>query len=875
MCTSMRLFVVLLVAGTGVFCFLECKKSKTYLFLLPFCFAFLFGMILAYDAVRPRVLDALCVNGVQTLQGASDSGQTEKESTTGDVAGTAYQSGEQERSNYDFALQGMCMDPVGIRDIELQGMRMDPVGIRDIELQGTVCEIARSKTGAKVYIKNILYHFDAYGTVYEGHLKHKVLMAVEDTQLQLGQSVMCEGTLNVFTHERNPGGFDAWSYYRSRNVDYQLEESSIMVLQKDTWPVREGLRQLRIRLVEQIQALMGTEDAGFLEAVLLGEKADFDEDMKAQYQMAGIAHIIAISGLHLGLLGMGIYRFLRKYTLPVLPSAFVAGTLIVLYGLLTGMSGSCQRAIVMMLISFGGRILIRAYDMLSAMSLAALLILIFAPLQLFDAGFLLSFGAVFGVAILQELRKYWKQRSKVLDDSWGKESVKGEGIKKKQEKEIGEGIKKRQEKEIGEGTKKRQEKEIGRKTKYILRNFRDSLLTTLAIQIVTLPVLIWFYYEIPMYSIFLNLIVIPLMSLLIPVALIGIVISLFWFDLGVMVMKPVTWMIHFYNALAVGSNRLPFSHLVTGKPEIWQVILYVFVVAMLIALVCCWGIKRVRLLMIAGLFLSCIGGALLLGERNLKIDMLDVGQGDGLVVRTPAKQVILIDGGSSSEKKLYQYTYRPYLLSQGITYIDMVIVSHGDSDHISGILELMEQGYPIGKLVLPDISDPDEHYLNLRNKAQSYGIPVTYLSRGQSIVEEELVLTCIHPISGYHCEDPNEYSTTVSLTFRDFSMLFTGDLGGDAEQEVADYLNAKNLCGIESYTVLKVGHHGSKSSTSAELLNQVRPRYALISAGRNNRYGHPHKETLQSLDLYGAKIKSTQKEGAIRMETDGQTLFWK
>ena len=271
--------------------------------------------------------------------------------------------------------------------------------------------------------------------------------------------------------------------------------------------------------------------------------------------------------------------------------------------------------------------------------------------------------------------------------------------------------------------------------------------------------------------------------------------------------------------------------------------------------------------------LFCLGCKL---EQNLQDKMevvaLDVGQGDSLYIRSPSGSHYLIDGGSSDVSNVVKYRIEPFLKSKGVGTLDYVFISHGDEDHLNGVRELLENqllGVKIDTLVLPPEQLLDETLTELAKTALDHGTRVVTVQCGEQITDEDVVLTCLAPTKEYQGESGNASSMILSLQYREFDMLFTGDVEGDGEKALSD----SGL--LKHYDVLKVAHHGSKNSTSDEFLAQVSPAVALISAGRENRYGHPHAETIEKLESCGSRIYSTQTGGAILLSTDGKEMEMK
>ena len=261
-----------------------------------------------------------------------------------------------------------------------------------------------------------------------------------------------------------------------------------------------------------------------------------------------------------------------------------------------------------------------------------------------------------------------------------------------------------------------------------------------------------------------------------------------------------------------------------------------------------------------GLFLGAI---LLFGadiRGNAEITFLDVGQGDCICVQTPTGGCFLFDGGSSSRNNVGEKVILPFLQYEGIDQIDGVFLSHGDIDHYSGILQLLQQReIRINKIVLPRVGKEAMRDFDVFGEHMD---KVEYVSKGSRLQWDSLTLTCLHPQEGYEAES-NAYSACYFLEAEDFTMLFTGDVEGQGEDLLIQELRKRHIGQVD---VLKVAHHGSKYSTTEAFLDVITPSLSLISCGKNNPYGHPHSETLKRLQKVGSIIKSTTENGAIIIE---------
>lgn len=278
------------------------------------------------------------------------------------------------------------------------------------------------------------------------------------------------------------------------------------------------------------------------------------------------------------------------------------------------------------------------------------------------------------------------------------------------------------------------------------------------------------------------------------------------------------------------------------------------------------------LVMFIVLAMSCLVEIGLPGR--MKIVMADVGQGDGIYIKGPEGRRYFVDGGSSDISSVGKYRIEPFLLSQGVRTLDYVFISHGDTDHMSGIAEMLvnqQLGIQIQNLVLPTERVWDKELEELAALAAENGTRVVVMEAGNVLTEGQgdktLTLTCLAPSQGYQGESGNAASMVLDVSFGEFDMLMTGDLEGEGEENLLENST------LHQYDVLKTAHHGSKNSTSAEFLARVSPKVAWISAGSDNRYGHPHGETLERLLAVGSQIFCTAESGAVTLTTDGRKIW--
>lgn len=674
----------------------------------------------------------------------------------------------------------------------------------------------KKQAGKEVQITGQVYQIEvreSYQILYLILSKKTARILVYDDakqSVQIGNKVNVKGELSLFEEARNPGNFNQKFYYEKQKIGAFLWAEALRVTDRESNPLKQGLYELRQKWKRILIDAAGEEDGGALAAILLGEKQGMDREIRELYQVNGIAHVLAISGLHLSFLGVGVYHLLRRITGSYTVGGLAGVLFLSAYILMIGMTVSAFRAMVMFLFRIGADLSGRHYDSPTALAAAAVTVCMWRPLSLYDSGFWLSFGALIAIIFILPIFKNLPAQ---------------------------------------------------------------SLWASVSVNLFLLPILMYSFYEVPIYGVFLNLIVIPLLSVLMAAGLIGTMISLFWEHAGEAIFLCCRIIFRVYEHSCEAALRLPFARVVTGQQDIWKILFYyVFLFAAVLLLRKKEenkGEKRSRKKrVVLSVLLVGTGMTILLFTAQVKdkitITMLDVGQGDGLVIRGPEGKTYFMDGGSSDVKKVGEYRIEPYLLSQGIGSLDYVFASHGDQDHISGIKELVQRqktGVTIKRLVLPTQTVWDDALKELAEMAEKEGIPVFTMEKGQCLTEGKLSLTCIQPGKGEMEETGNSASLVLALRYGDFDMLFTGDVEGEGEKRLVDHLQGEYSECV--WDVLKTAHHGSGNSTTEEFLKTAAPQYAFISAGKNNSYGHPHKETLERLKDAGAIVYSTQEEGAV------------
>ena len=737
--------------------------------------------------------------------------------------------------------------------------------------------LKQSKTGVRTYllVKTEKWQICS-GQSETLPAKGYVLCAVESGMGQasssqeglpsIGSRVRISGSFSLYTEATNIGQFDARNYYAVRKIYGQVKKAAIVYTEPPNIIGRgkECLWQLRRHLAESFLEVYGEETGALLAAMLLGERTFLSEETQSLYKAAGALHVIAVSGLHISLLGLGLYRLLRRIFAAQAPAAVISVLCMAAYVFLVGNPPSAVRAFIMFAMGLLAEYWKRTLDPPTALSLSAAIILMGNSFYIGQSSFLLSFLAILAISVFQPALKeclalinpYHFPLFRLLGSrqTWRLRHLDPQKVP---------GV-----------------------CHELLKKVGNGLLSSFSVWIVTLPVQLFFFSEVSLFGIFFNLLIIPLMGVILLLGIAGLflkeIFHLFAFladsaltDLEITVISICRYAEGIFFAIikAGGSlaDRLSFTMWTPGKPVYGKMLL----AFCLLLLFCLLGnlsengrtfpekFWKYRLGILLGVILLLAGYP----AHNLQITFLDVGQGDGICMELPDGRVYLMDGGSSDVSKVGNYRLVPFLKAKGIRKIDAVFLSHGDTDHINGIAELMEEKQiSIDCVCLPAGAEQEE-FAEIKDLARARNISVRTIQAGDFWENNGTKFWCLNPADV--TESGNAASVVLYMEYQNFSMLLTGDLEGEGEKSVAALLRTNAITGV---SVLKVAHHGSKNSTKEEFLRQCSPAVAVISCGERNTYGHPHKETLERLNDMGTAVYRTDCSGAVQITVAGSRM---
>lgn len=642
----------------------------------------------------------------------------------------------------------------------------------------------------------------------------------------IGRRVRLSGSLRVPDGRRNPGCFDYRLYLKTRNIRYILTVSSIGPASSGSRAdaeaahgqrgLPEGLRPADLRY--SIKRLLLTRRADFeaqfegngeisamLSGILFGDRSSIDDEMYEEFTSNGTAHILAVSGLHIGFI-FAMLNFLSKRRRTV-GTALLIAALLMLYGELTMWNASTVRSVIICTTGLFAMYLGRPFDLLSAISSAALAMLIARPYYLFNAGFCMSYLAVTGISFGARALKF----------------------------------------------------------------FTGEYLAFIAsVQLAVAPYSAFTFNRLNPLSMLINIPVVYIASLLVPFALLTFVGGAVT---GVYPQMLTDGIALLTDCIVRLNSLLTFDG--SFAADVSSVNPGVLAGAYALLALILSENTRIRLirrdfanigkLAAAALLPAAVLGAALCNPfLRDEVVFIDVGQGDAVHLRAGGAD-LLFDGGGSEERNIGKEVLRPYFLKNGVRRIDRCVLSHLHTDHCKGAFELAEI-FPVGGF---DCSELYGLYPGLPEGTELLsGGDVLSLPGGCSV-------EVIWPLSGEAHEaaageaDENENSMVTVVNIGQHRVMLTGDLTEEDELAMVDHYRGTDTLRCD---VLKIAHHGSRFSTCDEFLDEVNPAVAVITAGKNNIYGHPHEETLARLSERGIRVYRTDLDGAIGLDLDGEAI---
>ena len=673
--------------------------------------------------------------------------------------------------------------------------------------------------------KNSIYLSNCYINLKGETLPcNDVIVYSSSNQFRIGEIHKITGKLHIFQTAGNEGGFDSRTYYQSLKIDFAIYEKESRLMATGGDGFKSFLISLRNQLRQVYERYTSARTAGFLSSMVLGDKSSLEKDIKDLFTDGGLAHILAISGLHVSIIGSGFYGILRKRGIGFRVAGVLAGMVLLAYCFMVGSGMSAVRAVGMMLIFFVAQMLGKSYDMLNSLGAMVLFLLWENPFLPEYSGFWFSVLALIGVGFVGNI--------------WGKFGM-----------------------SVGITLTTLPLVALSYYEIPLYSPFTNFLLLPILTPIFVLALFgglagIWF----PGVA---GLLLLPCEWGLLFYEWVCRVIEKLPYAIIISGKPSRGIIIAYYVILFMGTYFIK-THFLCEERKDRKIIK---------------KMNRKGYLVGAVMSLICLVLIIYPKPQPKEITFLDVGQGDGIFISTGENINYFIDGGSAFSDSLGEYTILPFLKSKGISKVNYWFVSHADKDHISGLTEVLESGYRVEHLVVSRFAAEDENMFKLISIAKDAGTEIVYMQAGDALLTPETKMICIYPgetdleANSEFLKDRNDSSLVLKLYFEDFGEIdgFTALFSGDISCDVEEVLLAQGR--LPKVWLYKAAHHGSKYSNALETIQGLAPRVTVISCGRNNSYGHPHADTLDRLLETGVKVYRTDEAGAIQIRIDGDEVM--
>jgi competence protein ComEC len=589
----------------------------------------------------------------------------------------------------------------------------------------------------------------------------------------------------------------------------------------------------RQELGEIIDRSLSAENASFHKAIIPGLKKGISQEMRDAFSSTGLAHLLSISGTHFGLLAFICFslarwiikclpvKYFSRLTLYITPTqiaVILTLPLLMTYAVLSGLSTPTVRSFIMVSIYMCALLLGRRGQWLNSLSVAAVAILLWQPDTLFELSFLLSFGAVLSIGMLLENRGSCNDLETSPFIEAGNKEVAG-GMRKAYAK------------------------------------VETALLIPIAAVMGTAPIVALYFKQFPVIAPITNLLVTPFVCFIIlPLGFVSGFNALIFNMTSMPFSAVIDSVTHFTLTVIKVLSQIPFSSVPVHNPSFAVIVIYYFSLLAIMK-----SRKKWRFLPLVVVICFYVISPRV-SDHNLKIIFLDAGQGDASVVELPDAKVMIIDG-STHTPDMGLRVIAPYLWSKGIKAIDYMVVTHPHPDHYGGLMSLVDN-FDVGEIWFNGrTAHGAEEFFQ---RARKSDIQLRILTRGDMLENDRYSIYVLHPYDEFRTMSPrggfsdeNSDSLVLKIVSGDTSILLTGDIEEEAEE------NLLSLGKWLKSDIIKVPHHGGRTSSSWEFIKAVNPRIAVASAGRNNLFQHPHHETIERYRIAGAKFFRTDVDGAI------------
>lgn len=636
----------------------------------------------------------------------------------------------------------------------------------------------------------------------------KILINIKMSQdipsMKYGDSLYIEGEFKQPEEARNYKGYNYKQYLKTKKIIGTVELEKAKILKSSNGSFIHNIQKY---IKDTINGTLTDEEGNLLLAILLGDKDKLSEDIQESFKTSNLSHMLAVSGAHVSYIILGLTYVLQNSIIGKKNGKIVCIFFLLVFMAITNFTPSVTRACIMAVLTLFSGIIYRKSDVYTNISVAALITLIFNPYSLLDLGFQLSYGGTIGIIIFIKRIQEKKSNSKVIN--------------------------------------------------YI----KQMALVSIYANIIIIPIMMYHFNTVSFTFIISNIMASPILGI--------IVITGFLFIIASITVKPLTRLIAIFIKPILSilikisqiCSKLPFSNILVVTPYMFNVISYYAII-----LYCIKSKKnnKCKIIICLLIVLILINFIIYIFPQKLRIFFIDVGQGDSTLIITPDKKTVLIDGGGSDSFDVGEKVLLPYLLDRRILKIDYVLISHFDTDHCGGILTIMEK-VKVKNIIISEQAEHSENYERSKKLMIHKKIRLIEVKKGDKIkIGRYSEFKILFPTSRLLSENPlNNNSIVAQFNYNNFKMLFTGDIEKLAEQQILKAEKAEIRADI-----LKVAHHGSKTSSIPEFIKAVKPKIALIGVGKNNTFGHPNQQTIKNLENIKCRIYRTDLQGEIIIKID-------
>lgn len=636
----------------------------------------------------------------------------------------------------------------------------------------------------------------------------KILINIKMSQdipsIKYGDSLYIEGEFKQPEEARNYKGYNYKQYLKTKKIIGTVELEKAKILKSSNGSFIHNIQKY---IKDTINGTLTDEEGNLLLAILLGDKDKLSEDIQESFKTSNLSHMLAVSGAHVSYIILGLTYVLQNSIIGKKNEKIVCIIFLLFFMAITNFTPSVTRACIMAVLTLFSGIIYRKSDVYTNISVAALITLIFNPYNLLDLGFQLSYGGTIGIIIFIKRIQEKKSNSKVIN--------------------------------------------------YI----KQMALVSIYANIIIIPIMMYHFNTVSFTFIISNIMASPILGI--------IVITGFLFIIASITVKPLTRLIAIFIKPILSilikisqiCSKLPFSNILVVTPYMFNVISYYAII-----LYCIKSKKnnKCKIIICLLIVLILINFIIYIFPQKLRIFFIDVGQGDSTLIITPDKKTVLIDGGGSDSFDVGEKVLLPYLLDRRILKIDYVLISHFDTDHCGGILTIMEK-VKVKNIIISEQAEHSENYERFKKLMIHKKIRLIEVKKGDKIkIGRYSEFKILFPTSRLLSENPlNNNSIVAQFNYNNFKMLFTGDIEKLAEQQILKAEKAEIRADI-----LKVAHHGSKTSSIPEFIKAVKPKIALIGVGKNNTFGHPNQQTIKNLENIKCRIYRTDLQGEIIIKID-------